>query len=705
MSERLALYWGALLWPLNALQAARGSLLPWAPVLIGCGIGLWFEHANEPSTLSYLLSAGVMIGALAVWRFGPELIQPLALALLCVLAGWLACGVRMWTVDAPVLSFRFYGAVTGRIVGIDRSQSDALRITLDQVWLERTSPARTPQRVRVSLRSKQEGHPPFPGQTVILTAHLSAPQGPVEPGAFDFRRMAYFAQLGAVGYSTTPLMLWEGAAPGARPIDRLRSYMSQGMMEHMPNQAGAFATGAMTGDRSWIRQSTAQDLRDSSLAHLLAISGQNLAFLIAFTFALIRYGLALIPYVALRVNTKKIAACASFFVAAFYLALSGSNVATERAFIMVTVMLGAVILDRKVLTLRSIALAGIIILLWKPESLLDPGFQMSFAATAALIAGFRALDRKLSATMMPLWAIPAFALFLSSLIGGLSTAPYAAAHFNRYADYGLLANLLTGPVMGLVVMPAGAIAALLAPFGLAAPALWVMEQGARWILFVAQWIAGLDGAVSYIHAPGPWALPLITLAGVWVILVPGRWRLAALLPGCAGFLMWVMAERPPLLIASSGALVGIIGPEGRALSAPRGDGFVAQNWLLNDGDNSTQSAAAMRLGMSGEFGARHFELSGVRGTALKGRAAQERLSEMCQISDFVVINTAVEHPPEGCLILGPKALRTSGSLALYPQKDGALHVVTAQHKHRVWTGEAPSARDVPRVILARPPRE
>jgi competence protein ComEC len=142
-------------------------------------------------------------------------------------------------------------------------------------------------------------------------------------------------------------------------------------------------------------------------------------------------------------------------------------------------MLGAVLLDRKALTLRSVAIAGVILLVWKPESLLEPGFQMSFAATVALIVGFRAVDRRVVKGAMPNWAIPVFTLVLSSLIGGLSTAPYAAAHFNRFTDYGLIANLLTVPVMGAVVMPAGAIAALLAPFGLAALPYGSWKRGRR----------------------------------------------------------------------------------------------------------------------------------------------------------------------------------------------------------------------------------
>ncbi len=158
----------------------------------------------------------------------------------------------------------------------------------------------------------------------------------------------------------------------------------------------------------------------------------NMAFLIGFTFGLLRYGLALIPPVALRVDSKKIAAAVSLAVACFYLLLSGSNVATERAFIMVSVMLVAVLLDRKALTLRSVAIAGTILLLWQPEALLSPGFQMSFAATVALIVGFRQVNDRMPPGRYPRWVMPVLAVLLSCLIGGMATAPLCCGAFQRF---------------------------------------------------------------------------------------------------------------------------------------------------------------------------------------------------------------------------------------------------------------------------------
>ncbi|WP_374375719.1 DUF4131 domain-containing protein, partial [Tabrizicola sp.] len=197
MISRLALA------PLLALQMARGMLFPWIAVLVGCGIGAWFSVAVEPGAGSYSLAALALAGGLAL-AVKSELARPLGLAVAALAAGWIAAGIRAHSLDAPMLNFRYYGPVEGRIVEIDRSQSDALRLTLDRVVLQEVAPGKTPLKVRVSLQGENPWLTPAPGQVVILTANLAAPEGPVEPGAFDFRRMAFFDQLGAVGYTRTP---------------------------------------------------------------------------------------------------------------------------------------------------------------------------------------------------------------------------------------------------------------------------------------------------------------------------------------------------------------------------------------------------------------------------------------------------------------------------------------------------------------------
>ncbi|MBC7141686.1 MAG: ComEC/Rec2 family competence protein, partial [Rhodobacteraceae bacterium] len=462
--------------PLEALGAARGRLLPWAPVFLSVGIGLYFALRVEPGAGSLAAAGLVAVAATLAALRGPDLARVPATGLALVAGGLLLAAARTHLVSAPVLTFRYYGPVEGRIVDIDRSFSDQLRLTLDRVVLEDVAPDRTPARVRVALHGDQGFTDPQPGLTVILSGHLSPPEGPVEPGGFDFQRLAWFSRLGGVGYTRSPVL---AIAPpeGGLPLMafRMRRAISTAMQARMEGQPGAFAAALMTGDRSGVTQATNDALRGSNLSHLISISGLHMGLLTGFVFASCRYGLALFAPLALRLDTRKLAAFLALLAATFYLILAGPNVATRRAFVMAAVMLVAVLADRRAISLRSVAIAALIVLILEPESLVEPGFQMSFGATVALIVAFKPWTK--AQHRAPAVLRPVAMLLLSSMAAGFATAPIAAAHFNRIAEYGLLANFLAVPLMGIVVMPAGVVAALLSGIGLAGPALWVMEKG------------------------------------------------------------------------------------------------------------------------------------------------------------------------------------------------------------------------------------
>ena len=681
--------------PLGALAAARGRLLPWAPVSLAFGIGAWFAWPAEPGLSLYAWAGLVLTGtALAGWR-GPYNVRPFAVMLACLAAGFLAAGARGHLVQAPMLAAPYSGPVQGRVIDIDRSQNDALRLTLDRVVLTGVPPDLTPASVRLSLHGPPLGFDVTAGQTVLLSGRLDAPQGPEEPGGFDFRRMAYFEQLGAVGYSQSPVMLWAEPVGWDQAISRLRLYLSHAIQAAVPGDAGAFASGSMTGDRSGISAQVVQDLRVTSLAHLLAISGMNLAFLTAFVFGLVRGGLALWPAVALRMNTKKVAAVVAFGVSSFYLALSGANVATTRAFLMMVVFLAAVLLDRRALSLRNVAISATILLLWQPESLMAPGFQMSFAATVALIAGFDALREAKVVARLPRWTRPVFLLVMTSVIAGFATAPFAAAEFGRLSNYALIANLLTVPVMSLL-MGAGAVAALLAPIGLAFPALWVMGRASAWILWVAHEIATLGGAMTAVPQPMALVIPIFTVGAAWVVLWQGLVRGLGLAVMALAFGLWAVSARPVALVSSDGALVGLMGAEGRALSSGSGAGFAAKTWLQDDGDLTLPKEAALRAGFDGPKGVRAFTLAGVGVVVLSGKAGLAALPEACARAGLVILAASQPVPeasPGPCHLIDASTLASSGALSLVPT-EGGLRIDPVRNVSRIWDAERPVAAPV-----------
>ncbi len=468
-------------------------------------------------------------------------------------------------------------------------------------------------------------------------------------------------------------------------------------MDRIGGQAGAVAAALTTGDRSGIAEATNQMMRDSNLYHIVSISGLHMGMLAGFVYAAMRLALIGAQGVGLAPAGRplhKLAAGVALLAAAAYLWLSGGGVATERAFIMVAVMLGAILADRRAISLRTVALAAMLILIVSPEALVTPGFQMSFAATVALILSARPWAR--IAPRVPWIVRPVAMLVVTSFVAGLATGPIAAAHFSRSAQYGLLANLLAVPVMGTLVMPAGVIAALLAPVGLAGPALWVMGLGTRWMLAVAGWISGLGGAVVAVPAAPAGALPLIGLGALVAALTlrPGAGRGAVLRGACGiaacllGAGMWITAARPDILIAPEGGAVGILTAQGRVLSKPA-NAFIADSWLEADGDTAAAAAAAARSGWSGGRGARRAVVGETSILHLTGKTGAALAAQSCMPGAVVVSDTALTVAGQ-CRLFDLTRLRRTGSVAGYAG-DGAIRWVTAADRagSRRWTDRAP----------------
>jgi len=249
--------------------------------------------------------------------------------------------------------------------------------------------------------------------------------------------------------------------------------------------------------------------------------------------------------------------------------------------------------------------------------------------------------------------------------------------------YGLIANTLAVPVMGMLVMPAAVLAAVLAPLGLHWIGLWLMRPGIEWILIVAHWVASLDGAVSFVPSPPPVAVPLLALGGLWVILWQGRARVAGVLPVTAALALWGAVERPDLLVAGSGGLVGIMTAEGRALSKPRGDGFTADSWLENDGDATAQEEAHARGGFSVEPGVLRFPLGQGTAVHLSGRGAADRVGSACAEAILVILPVRAQ-APDGCRVIEAGSLAETGTVAIFA-KGADLRTVTV----RDWVGRRP----------------
>jgi competence protein ComEC len=316
--------------------------------------------------------------------------------------------------------------------------------------------------------------------------------------------------------------------------------------------------------------------------------------------------------------------------------------------------------------MRTIAVAALAVMLLVPEAVVHPSFQMSFAATLALIGTYQGglswatagVDTSLGARLA-LWGVREITLLImASLVAGLATMPYSGYHFHRLAPYGVLANLLAMPVISAVSMPAGMLAVVAMPFGFDAPLWRLMGIGIDWMIIVSEWVAHLPGAVGRIPAFGVGAL-LFATAGLIVICLlrsPLRYVGAAL--AALGCVIALMASRPDVMVSAAGDVIAVRGADGKFAAVKFGsDTLSLREWLSADADERLPTDRAVAAGFACDPDGCVARLGDGSAVAVSRTAAA--LADDCARAALIVTLRAA--PPDcAAMVLDRKALRNGG---------------------------------------------
>lgn len=692
------------------LAGERERWILWLPVALGAGVFCYFALAEElPAATSPALVAIASLAVALSARHYRLLVAVIALATAAL--GFAVAQWRTHDVAAPVIAQELrHRTVVGDIATVE-PRDNRFRLTLDVASIEGLDTVDLPARVRLSVSSGQYDGV-RPGQTVAVRATLRPPPGPAIPGGFDFRRIAWYRQLGGVGFATGPIVLVPVPAAGERGLmtyiaDRIqtaRLAITERVAAALPGVPGAVAAALMVGERGAIPADVRTAMQQSGLAHLLAISGLHVGLVAGFVFFALRASLAAWPRVALRYPVKKWAALAALAASAAYLVLAGATVPTQRAFIMTALVLLAVMIDRRGISMRLVAWAATLVLLIRPEALLSVSFQMSFAAVVALVAVYETVGDRLRRGLGERGLVYRMGVYLVSVllttgVATLATAPFAVFHFNQIAAYSVLANLVAIPVAAFWVMPLIVVALVLMPFGLDSAVMPALGFGVEIIVAIASAVSSLPGANLNIAAPPAAGLGLVVIGGLWLCLWRTRWRLAGLIPAVAGLATILTVEPPDILISDDGRLVGLLATGNVLLvSQPRAGRFVRDQWLRRTG------ASTWRAFPSPEEG----EVAGLRcdrvgcifekgGRTVALVADARALAEDCRTADILLTRLTA---PRGCtgpmLVIDRHALRAGGSHTISwsaAAKPTDLIVATSADLagHRLWLG-APKAQ-------------
>ena len=568
----------------------------WTPVLFALGIGLYFALPYEPSKWWSLAVFELILLSAWIWRFKPGRLWFL-LGLALAVLGFINIQMKtLYLARQPVIAEEQTDYIRGRIVRVEHNMKGKPRLVLDSI--KNFDGAEIAGPVKITLRDKMQEWKA--GQCVETVAKIMPLPKPAIVGGYQFDRKAFYAGIKGNGYavaSVQPLDCDEKAGIGLwfdSRINDIRQKMVAHVKAVLPGDEAGITAAIMAGDRSGIRQKITHDYRDAGLAHFLSISGLHMSMLAGLMFFFIRLVAALIPPLALRYDAKKISAVFAIFLSAFYLLISGAEVPTQRAFIMTFIVLLGVLFDRRAISMRTIALAALLVLVISPQALIGASFQMSFAAVVALIAFYEkyagCLNRflcgdgkrqqsRMAAIVKLVWVYIA-GIVVSDLVASLATLPFAVYHFNRIAVYTTAGNFLAGPVIGLVIMPFMLLSMLLMPFGLDVWTLKVTGWGVELVNQITAWVASWPNAGYQVLSMPLWGLLLIVFGGLWLCLWERKWRRWGLIGIVCGGLSIFATKVPDVMINADADLMAVKDKQGELVILPsRGNYFDKQIWL------------------------------------------------------------------------------------------------------------------------------
>ena len=626
----------------SALSAERDRWFLWLPAFLGAGIGIYFSLTIEPPLwLGLALAALAILGVtVARWR---ERGIAVALAVAAIAVGFAAAEIETRAVATPVLEHPT-GRVTveGRVIDVEPLPVGR-RILLEPHSIGQLARDKLPARVRITIRNDEGAA--IPGEGVSMRVLLYPPSGPAMPGAYDFQRRAYFDRLGAVGYAQGPIRPIDGEPPATWRawLAALRAGVSERIMAALPGRTGGIAAAIIAGETHAIPEADAQAFRDAGLAHILVIAGLHMGLVAGLAFFAVRAGLALVPWVALRFNTKKGAAVAALLVTFGYMLLSGATVSSRRSFFMTTLVLLAILVDRLNLSARALAWAALAIMLASPYSVTTAGFQMSFAAVAGLVAFYETFRERIGswyrdAGFLQRWGLHLLGIVFTTVVSTVATTPFTVFHFNRYAVYSVAANIVAVPITGLWVLPWAMLGCALMPFGLERVALVPMGWGIDVIAEVARIVTSWPGAAQLVPSMPVWGLMLLGFGGFWLCVWRRRWRLLGLAPIAAGYLTLLLPVPPDVLIDGESHLMAVRGADGSYLvSGGERSRFAEDTWARRGA--AGRGAPWPQTGASADGALtcdREACLYKARGRVVALERSGTALSEDCARADLVV---------------------------------------------------------------------
>ena len=425
-------------------QNQSRNLFFWVPFLIAFGAGLYFNLPSEPNLYFTVPCLIISIATLFITK------RIFLRAISLFIFGLCYASIFTHVIDTPQLPRSLHDInVTGTVEKIDYTD-DKSRIYIKTTASEIKAGDNKTAIIRVS--AKPELTLPNIGDTIKANVGLFRPSGPDAPGTFDYARWAYFNHLSATGYINNYETL---SSSKESSISKLR--------DHLHKTSKSFLADTLVlGYKSAVPETENKIWTATGVGHVWSISGFHITLVSGWLFAIFYCLFRAITPITKRIPARIPALIFAWIGLLFYLFLSGVDVATVRAFLMTTLIFAAFIFGRNAISMRNICVAFCAIFLINPHYVMQPGFQLSFAAIFGLVWLWNDVKPKMPNNKI-LKVI--YTATLTSIVVTVFTAPFVIAHFYSLPIYGLLGNLILLPIFSVAIMPLVILGTLTSGFG------------------------------------------------------------------------------------------------------------------------------------------------------------------------------------------------------------------------------------------------
>ena len=513
-------------------QKQRTDIL-WCFVIFAFGIGCYFGLPWEPNFLFLL--------PISIFWIGLAILKKHFLYYL-IFSFWLGFTVatgRTFFVHTTLLQehladqtitgqvIQTYNTHTGQTVLLGNLTSDNTTQKLDTI--------------RLTLKKKE---------LTVKTGDTLTFRGDLNPPKTN-QQLRFFYQ--GISAQAKINQLIKHDAGTASFFDELRTTIIERLQTHLPSSEAQIAIPLVTGEQQVVSSSLYNLYRKAGIAHILSVSGFHMALLAGFVFLLVRCLFQLFAKKCPAHMSRKIAAIMAFFITGFYLFLSGHQVPALRSFMMITLVLFGILIDRKTISLYNLLLVGFVILFIHPEWITSISFQLSFTAVMVLVGLFEDITHHIP---HPRFLQIFLGAITANIVITLALAPFVAYHFHVFNPYGILGNLLTSLLFSLWVMPLLFSGVLLMPFHCEAPFIKSAGYGLNLITHISKKIADLPLAQIPVPSLSVWGLALIAFGLVFLCLVKTRKRSIGFLFITAGlFVGFIFQPKPDIFITNNGQTV------------------------------------------------------------------------------------------------------------------------------------------------------